>query len=124
VHAYMGCRGVPVYRVDTKTKCNKDVSSRGRYIRCNCMTNLFCIICKNGCVILNWQQITFDKKRIGVNEDDPKVIRMSFDDGKVNEKEDTFVASFHVGTSPTKQHWRQMGLCHKDVAVPMQMMMN
>ena len=46
IHSQMkSCTGVPVYRVDIKTKSNKGSGSRGCCAECNMQTDTFCIDC-------------------------------------------------------------------------------
>ncbi len=47
VHERMAdCKGVPIYRVDMKTKNNRAAGSRGSCVECSRITNIFCILCK------------------------------------------------------------------------------
>jgi hypothetical protein len=78
VHERMtDCKGVPVYRVDMKTKSNRGVGSRGRCVECNRITNNFCILCKKW---LCDPQLAANR---GMQSDDPKYITITFDDGTV-----------------------------------------
>ncbi len=63
VHSRMkSCTGVPVYRVDIKTKSNKGNGSRGCCTECNMQTNTFALFAKGGSVTLSWYQK--DRKRM------------------------------------------------------------
>jgi len=47
--AYQGmieCKGVPVFRVDLKTKSRRGNGSRGKGVECHMAINIFCIVCK------------------------------------------------------------------------------
>jgi hypothetical protein len=96
VHTRMKeCIGVPVYRVDMKTKSNKDTGSRGHCVECNRLTNVFCIICKKW---LCDPQLAANRDTLGnkllVTNDDPKYIKIVFDDGVISGKEEAICAVF------------------------------
>jgi len=83
------CKGVPVYRVDAKTKSNRVAGSRGRCVECNHITNVFCILCKK------WLcDPHLAANRSTQWRDDPKYITITFDDGKLNGKEKRICAIY------------------------------
>ncbi len=97
VHERMrNCLGVPVYRVDMKTKDNKGRGSRSNCAECGRITNTFCIKCKTW--LCNPQLAAnrgSDKENsVGLNEMDPKFIMIQFDDGRTIEKKETICAIF------------------------------
>ena len=82
VHSRMkACTGVPVYRVDLKTKGNRGIGSRGRCAECNMQTNTFCIVCKRW---LCDPQLAANRANHDYN-DDPKFIKINFQDGALGD---------------------------------------
>ncbi len=100
LHARMrDCSGVPVYRVDPKAKSNKGSGSRGHCAECNRLTNYFCIVCKKW--LCDPQLAANRPKALGsngkqgwVNNNDPKFIKIMFDDGVISGKEVAICAVF------------------------------
>jgi hypothetical protein len=91
--------GVPVYRVDPKTKGNKAAGSRGHCVECHRLTNYFCIICKKW--LCDAQLAANHPKASGREEEkkgskigDPKFIKVTFDDGSLSGKEDYICAIY------------------------------
>jgi hypothetical protein len=76
------CKGVPVYRVDLKTKSNRAAASRGLCVECSRITNFFCILCKK--CLCNPQLAVNHSMQ---SHDDIKYITIMFDDGKLNGEE-------------------------------------
>jgi hypothetical protein len=71
------CNKVPVYRVNMETKSNKGAGSQSRCVKCSRLTNIFCIICKK------WLcDPQFAANRSEINNDDPKYIKITFDNGQ------------------------------------------
>jgi len=95
------CIGVPIYRVDPKTKSNKGPGSRGHCTECQRQTNYFCIICKKW--LCDPQLAASRPKALDKNGeecrkvsgmDDPKFIQISFDDRVRFGKKDPVCAVF------------------------------
>jgi hypothetical protein len=108
----MECKGVPVFRVDTKTKSRRGNGSRGLCVECHRSTNMFCIVCKKWLCDPQLAANRSDSEKLAT--DDPKYITISFDDGKMTEKKKRSVPYFPVGTSPIKLPLKQMELWHGD----------
>jgi hypothetical protein len=82
VHEHMAdCTGFPVCRVDMKTKNNRAAGSRGHCVECSHIMNIFCILCKKW---LCDPQLAASRS---MQSDDPKYIKITFDDGKLSGKE-------------------------------------
>jgi hypothetical protein len=127
VHAHMKeCTGVPVYRVDMITKSKKGAGSRGRCAECNRLTNVFCIICKKW---LCDPQLAGNRDTLGtksVIHNDPKYIKIVFDDGAVSGKEEAICAVFscwhksHQATleenGALERGWRCYGIGNDDIS--------
>ncbi len=90
VHERMAdCTGVPVYRVDMKTKSNRVAGSRGRCVECSHIMNFFCILCKKW---LCDPQLAANCSIM--QSDDPKYVTITFDDGKLSGKEKRICAIY------------------------------
>ena len=80
VHNRMrACTGVPLSRVSVATKSRTDAGSRGSCAECGMLTNNFCITCKKW---LCDQQLPANRSaNNNCFDDDPRYIKITFDDG-------------------------------------------
>ncbi len=100
--AYQGmieCKGVPVFRVDTKTKSRRGNGSRGLCVECHRSTNMFCIVCKKWLCDPQLAANRSDSEKLAT--DDPKYITISFDDGKMTEKKRDLCHIFLLAQVPS-----------------------
>jgi hypothetical protein len=86
------CKGVPVFRVDMKTKSRRGNGSRGKCVECHWATNIFCIICKKWLCDPQLAANRTDDDHPA--SDDPKYITITFDDDNMTGKINTICAIY------------------------------
>jgi len=84
------CTGVPLSRVSIVTKNRKDAGCRGSCAKCRMLTNNFCIVCKKW---LCDQQLPANRD-LNKDNDDPKFIKITLDDGMISGRTKTICGIF------------------------------